>query len=182
MFCWAVRYSLPESTLFLAGQYGNACRRVRYFLLGGTIMLVGEYAIPFRVPTDPKISAFAGLSSTVASKRVGWPQEEERICRPALQFLSESTVSICWTVRYSGGDGCFLLASWSGCLSWKRPQWPPKPPGRSRRSRRGQSPGPMPQALIRHRPPTRERTATRYPDWAGVAHTTICRLLRFVGP
>src|SRR5215213_9432403 len=100
MFCWTVRYSLPDGTVFLAGQYGNACRRVRYSLLGSTVMLVGEYAIVFRVPTEPKISAFAGLSSTIVSKRVGWPQEEGRICRPARRFLSESTVSICWTVRY----------------------------------------------------------------------------------
>jgi hypothetical protein len=112
MFCWTVRYSLSDGTVFLAGQYGKACRRVRYSLLGSTVKLVGEYAIPFRVPTDPEISAFAGLSLTMVSKRGGWPQKEGRICLLARQFLSESTVSICWTVRYSGGDGCgpFLSA------------------------------------------------------------------------
>jgi hypothetical protein len=50
-------------------------------------MLVGEYGIFFRAPTEPKISAFAGLSSTIVSKRVGWPQEEGRICLPARQFF-----------------------------------------------------------------------------------------------
>ena len=111
MFCWTVRYSLSDGTVFLAGQYGKACRRVRYSLLGSTVKLVGEYGILLRVPTDLKISAFAGLSSTVVSKRVGWPQEEGQICGPVRYSLSESTVSICWTVRYSGGDGCGPLLS-----------------------------------------------------------------------
>jgi hypothetical protein len=62
---------LLGGTVFFAGEYGNACRVVRYSLLESTVMLVGEYGIAFWVSTDAKIVAFAGLSSTIISKRGG---------------------------------------------------------------------------------------------------------------
>src|SRR5215213_6480426 len=41
MFCWTVRYSLPDGTVFLVGRYGIPCRTVRYSLPDGTVLTSG---------------------------------------------------------------------------------------------------------------------------------------------
>jgi hypothetical protein len=76
------------------------CCTVRYSLSGGTVFLVGEYGITLLVPLRGIIEFLQDFCQKWSRSRVGRPQEEGRICRPVRYFLSGSTVSIYWPVRY----------------------------------------------------------------------------------
>src|SRR5215204_6756296 len=62
---------LSESTLCFAEWYGNLCWEVRYSLPGSTVFLAGQYGMLFRAPTDSKTRVFAGLLLIKVSKTGG---------------------------------------------------------------------------------------------------------------
>ena len=64
-------------------------------MLDSTVMLVGEYGILFRVLTDSKISAFAGLSFTVVPKRGGLaPSEGANLPAGTAVFVGEYGIDL----------------------------------------------------------------------------------------
>jgi hypothetical protein len=117
MFCYAVRYSLLDGTVFLAGRYGGACRRVRYSLLGGTVMLVGEYGIALRAPADAKNVAFAGLLLSMVSKMGGSaPRGGTNLLASTVFFVQEYGIDLLAGTAFSGARREAVLIGGYGIL------------------------------------------------------------------
>jgi hypothetical protein len=133
MFCWTVRYSLLDGTVFLAGQYGISCWAVRYFLLGSTVFLAGRYGIPCWAVQYSLPGAHRPKNLRFCRAFVNGSLEEGGLApRGGANFPSGTTV-FCRRVRYrfvgrygiegTVDEGPFLSA---GTVSFDDVRLPPK--------------------------------------------------------
>jgi hypothetical protein len=77
-------------------------------------MLVGQYGIAFWVPTDARIGTFAGISSTIVSKRGGLaPIRGANLPASTVYFVREYGIDLlASTVLRGAGRGTVLVGGY----------------------------------------------------------------------